>query len=35
METSRDSEQGWLDLQDIATVEVTSEDSGFPIVNAS
>lgn len=34
METSRDSEQGWLDLQDIATVEVTSEDSGFPIESA-
>jgi hypothetical protein len=31
MERSRDSEQGWLDLQDIATVEVTSEDSSFPI----
>jgi hypothetical protein len=31
MERSRDSEQGWLDLQEIATVEVTSEDSGFPI----
>src|SRR5664279_3337448 len=34
METPRDSEQGWLDLQDIATVEVTSEDPGFPIESA-
>ena len=31
MQTSRDSEQGWLDLQDIATIEVTSEDPSFPI----
>jgi hypothetical protein len=30
-ERSRDSEQGWLDLQEIATVEVTSEDPSFPI----
>ena len=30
-ETPRDSEQEWLDLQDIATVEVTSEDPAFPI----
>jgi hypothetical protein len=28
---SRDFERAWLDLQDIATVEVTSEDPGFPI----
>jgi hypothetical protein len=26
-----DSDQGWLDLQQIATVEVTSEDPGFPV----
>jgi hypothetical protein len=30
-ERSLDSEQGWLDLQEIATVEVTSEEPGFPI----
>jgi len=28
---SGDSQQGWLDLQQIATVEVTSEDPSFPI----
>src|SRR5215467_3331102 len=28
------SEQGWLDLQQIATVEVTSEDPNFPIDSA-
>jgi hypothetical protein len=28
------SEQGWLDLQQIATVEVTSEDASFPIESA-
>ena len=26
-----ESEQGWLDLEQIATVEVTSEDPGFPV----
>jgi hypothetical protein len=26
-----ESERGWLDLEQIATVEVTSEDPGFPI----
>jgi hypothetical protein len=26
-----ESDQGWLDLEQIATVEVTSEDPGFPI----
>jgi hypothetical protein len=26
-----ESEQGWLDLQQIATVELTSEDGSFPI----
>src|SRR4051794_17178057 len=31
MGTSRDSEQGWLDFRDIATVEVTSEEPGFHI----
>ena len=31
MGRSGDSEQGWLDLQQIATVEVTSEDPSFPI----
>jgi hypothetical protein len=25
------AERGWLDLEQIATVEVTSEDHGFPI----
>src|SRR5262245_66194579 len=34
MGISRDSEQGWMALQDIATVEVTSEDFGFPIESA-
>ena len=28
---SRDSEHGWLDLRQIATVELTSEDPHFPI----
>ena len=27
----RESDQGWLDLEQIATVEVTSEDPSFPI----
>ena len=35
MERSRtqvsDPEQGWLDLQEIATLEITSEDPNFPI----
>ncbi len=26
-----ESDQGWLDLDEIVTVEVTSEDSSFPI----
>lgn len=29
-----ESNQGWLDLEQIATVEVTSEDPGFPIESA-
>lgn len=29
-----ESDEGWLDLEQIATVEVTSEDPGFPIENA-
>jgi hypothetical protein len=29
-----ESDQGWLDLDQIATVEVTSEDSSFPIESA-
>jgi uncharacterized protein (DUF736 family) len=29
-----ESDQGWLDLEQIATVEVTSEDPGFPIESA-
>lgn len=29
-----ESEQGWLDLEQIATVEVTSEHPGFPIESA-
>jgi hypothetical protein len=29
-----ESEQGWLDLDEIATVEVTSEDPGYPIESA-
>ena len=29
-----ESEQGWLDLEQIATVEVTSEDPRFPIESA-
>src|SRR3954452_10772852 len=29
-----ESGRGWLDLEQIATVEVTSEDPGFPIENA-
>jgi hypothetical protein len=28
------SDRGWLDLEQIATVEVTSEDPGFPIESA-
>jgi len=28
------SEQGWLDLESTASVEVTSEDNGFPIESA-
>lgn len=31
---SRESDQGWLTLEQIATVEVTSEDPGFPIESA-
>jgi uncharacterized protein (DUF736 family) len=31
---SRDSEHGWLDLRQIATVELTSEDPHFPIDSA-
>jgi uncharacterized protein (DUF736 family) len=31
---SRESDQGWLDLEQIATVEVTSEDPSFPIESA-
>jgi uncharacterized protein (DUF736 family) len=30
----RESNQGWLDLEQIATVEVTSEDPSFPIESA-
>ena len=30
----RESDSGWLDLEPIATVEVTSEEPGFPIENA-
>ena len=30
----RQSDKGWLDLEQIATVEVTSEDPGFPIESA-
>ena len=29
-----ESDQHWLDLEEIASVEVTSEDPGFPIENA-
>src|SRR5260370_7901069 len=29
-----ESEQGWLDLEEIATVELTSEHPGFPIESA-
>jgi hypothetical protein len=29
-----ESDQGWLDLEQIATVEVTSEEPGFPIESA-
>jgi uncharacterized protein (DUF736 family) len=32
--SSRESDQGWLDLEQIATVEVTSEDPSFPIESA-
>lgn len=31
VQVSRAPEQGWLDLQEIATIEVTSEDPEFPI----
>jgi hypothetical protein len=30
----RDEDQGWLDVEQIATVEVTSEDASFPIESA-
>ncbi len=33
-EAGGESEQGWLDLEQIATVEVTSEDPGFPVESA-
>jgi uncharacterized protein (DUF736 family) len=33
-QASRESDQGWLDLEQIATVEVTSEDPSFPIESA-
>jgi uncharacterized protein (DUF736 family) len=33
-QTSSESHQGWLDLEQIATVEVTSEDPSFPIESA-
>ena len=33
-ERGRTSDDGWLDLEQIATVEVTSEDPGFPIESA-
>ena len=33
-ESHGDSDQGWLDLEQIATVEVTSEDPRFPIESA-
>jgi uncharacterized protein (DUF736 family) len=32
--TSREADEGWLDLEQIATVEVTSEDPSFPIESA-
>jgi hypothetical protein len=32
--TGGESDQGWLDLERMATVEVTSEDSSFPIESA-
>jgi hypothetical protein len=31
---SGESDQGWLDLEQIATVEVTSEDPSFPVESA-
>jgi hypothetical protein len=34
LEGGGESEQGWLNLQQIATVEVTSEDPGFPVESA-
>src|SRR5438477_12847894 len=33
-QASCESDQGWLDLEQIATVEVTSEDPSFPIESA-
>jgi hypothetical protein len=33
-ETGGESEQGWLDLEEIATVELTSENPDFPIESA-
>jgi hypothetical protein len=33
-ETAGKPEQGWLDLEQLATVEVTSEDPSFPIESA-
>ena len=33
-EAGSDSEQGWLDLEEIATVELTSEHPDFPIESA-
>ena len=34
MHAGGQSEKGWLDLEQIATVEVTSEDPNFPIESA-
>ena len=31
VQPNRESDEGWLDLEQIATVEVTSEDARFPI----
>ena len=33
-QATSESDQGWLDLEQIATVEVTSEDPSFPIESA-
>jgi hypothetical protein len=33
-QATSESDQGWLDLEEIATVEVTSEDPSFPIESA-